>query len=103
MDDPETRAAVERIQERNLWGAGWCLCAAATFTSIVYLLVDWHNRDLLGKVMAVFLVIYLLLWPTFVAVGRMRGRRISPASLFMGAYALLSLAVLTFGFLSHPI
>jgi hypothetical protein len=97
MHDSETQAAVERIQQRNLWAVGWFLCVVVTLMTSMVLVLDWKSRGSLGKFSAISFLFYLLLWPAVLAYRRYRKAQISAAQVFIGTYVLLMLAVQALG------
>ena len=101
MEDLETKAALERINERNLWTAGWFLCVVVTLLGMVQVAEDWHLRSSTGKTLAVLFVLLLVTWPIQVGIARKRRRTISSGALFMSAYLILMLAIQAFGPLAH--
>jgi len=86
MEDPDTQAALGRVADKNLWTVGWFLCAVVTLTAVAYVVEDWHLRHLAGKLTASTMVVFLILFPTLVAL---KGRkRISVSWFFFAAYLL---------------
>ena len=43
MQDMETQKAVERIQNRGLWFAGWLLCISTSLMTGIQISVEWHT------------------------------------------------------------
>lgn len=53
MRDAETRAALDRISNKNLWIVGWIWCVISTLTVGTRILEDWgrwtvFNRNMSG-------------------------------------------------------
>jgi hypothetical protein len=98
MNDAETQAALERVNDRNLWSKGWFLCVVVTLFAVARIAVDWHLRGLAGKLTA---------GPTGSVSHGMadnrsyrvlkRRKRVSGGALFVGVYMLPVLAMQAFG------
>ena len=97
MQDLETQAVLDRVQDRSSWAAGWLICGVVTLLVLVRIFFDWHTRDLTGKIHATGMIAFLILLPGRLIVQR-RGRRpISAGWLFVIAYVLLMFGMQTFG------
>jgi hypothetical protein len=97
VEDPQAIAALQRINERNQWAAGWFLCVTVTLLGLVQIAIDWHSRTATGKTTAAFFVSFLIIWPILVAISRKRGRTISSGAIFMAAYLVLLITIEAFG------
>jgi drug/metabolite transporter (DMT)-like permease len=97
MQDPETQATLDRIQDRNSWAVGWVFCALVSLSAVIRIFRGWHARDLSEKWIAGMFLGILLLLPTKLLFDRKRRKPIPSGWLFMLCYALLMLAMETFG------
>ena len=59
MRDAETQAALEVINDRNLWTAGWFLYGVVTLLVVVQIAMDWHLKGLAGRLTAGGLLVFL--------------------------------------------
>jgi len=97
MHDPETESALERIRNRNLWTVGWFLSVVVSLLILSRVYLDWHARDLTGKLEATGLTVFLVFLPIKLVLLRKRRKPISAGWLVMLMYALAMLAAQTFG------
>ena len=95
MQDLETQAALQRIQDRNQWSLGWFWCVPVSLFVLFRIVWEWHSWDSIGKAMAVVLIAILTLHPLVVMLARRKQRPLT-GQLFIATYIILLLAVLTF-------
>lgn len=96
MHDPETQAALERIQDRRSWYTAWMLCGVASLMVFVPIFLDWHTRNSAAKFTAVSLLLVLILLPVKLIFQRIKRKPISNGWLLTMTYAILLLGMQAF-------
>ena len=101
MQDPETRAGLERAGESNQWVVGWVSCGVTSFMALLLIALDWRQRALLGKVAAGSFVAILVIVPITVLARLKKGKPVTAGWVFSLGYILLFLALQAFGPAAH--
>ena len=101
MRDPESKVALCRISERNQWVAGWFCCGAVSLLAIAQVAMDWTHRTTIGKFAAASFILFLVAFPTALAIHFKRHTPITAGWVFSSGYIVLMLALQAFGPLAH--
>lgn len=101
MKDPETQAALDRINQANQRTVAWMWCAASTFLTAEQIFEHWSRWTALGKMWAGLLSLFLVLFPCQLIILTKKKKPIPLSSAMLMGYLLLFAAVFTFGPASH--
>lgn len=99
--DAETQQALTRITGKNSWTVAWAWCALSTLMTSEQIFEHWHTWDLRGRLWAVILAVFLLLFPARLIFLTKRRKPIPASWVLLMAYLLLNAAVFAFGVHSH--
>jgi hypothetical protein len=101
MHDSDTQLALDRIEERNQWVLGWIVCATVSILAFAMIALDWAHRTRMGKFAAVSFILFLVVYPTAIAIRRRMRKAVTPGWVLLSGYILLMLALQAFGPLTY--